>query len=204
MLSNEDKFDEMEFDVMTEIGNIGAGNATTALSKLINGRVDIHAPKVEMLTFQELARIIGGEETLVAGVLLTLSGDIQGAMLFILENEAAHHLVSQLMGVESQVAYSFTEMELSALLEIGNIISGAYLTAISKMTRLSIVPNVPSLAVDMAGAILSVPAIEFGKLGDKALLIQSQFRDVDVDISGYFIMIPTLESYSHILQSLGL
>lgn len=204
MLSNEDNFDEMEFDVLTEISNIGAGNATTALSKLINSRVDIHAPKVAMLTFQELSQIVGGEETLVTGVLLSLGGDIQGSMLFILESEAAHLLVSQLMGVQSKTEAAFNEIELSALLEIGNIISGAYLTAISKMTKLSIIPDVPSIAVDMAGAILSVPAIEFGKLGDKALLIQSKFRDVDVDISGYFILIPTLESYSHILKSLGL
>ena len=204
MLSNEDAFDEMEFDVLTEIGNIGAGNATTALSQLINGRVDMYVPKVEMLAFKDLAEIIGGAETLVTGIMLTLEGDIEGSMLFMLENTAAHHLVSQLMGMESSAEFSFTEMELSALLEIGNIISGAYLTAISKMTNLSIIQTVPSLAIDMAGAILSVPAIEFGKLGDKALLIESQFKDMDVDISGYFILIPTLESYGHILESLGL
>jgi chemotaxis protein CheC len=153
-----------------------------------------------------LAEIIGGAETLVAGILLSLDGDIQGSMLFILENSAAHHLVYKLMGGigEYNASETFSDMELSALLEIGNIISGAYLTAISQMTNLSIIPTVPSLAVDMAGAILSVPAIEFGKLGDKALLIESQFCDMDVDIDGYFIMIPTLESYSRILSSLGM
>lgn len=205
MLSNEDKFDEMEFDVLTEIGNIGAGNATTALSQLINGRVDMFVPKVEMLAFKELAEIIGGAETLVAGILLSLEGDIEGSMLFVLENSAAHHLVHKLMGSdENAPEEDFSEMELSALLEIGNIISGAYLTAISTMTGLNIISTVPSLAVDMAGAILSVPAIEFGKLGDKALLIESQFRDLDVDISGYFILIPTMDSYSRILKSLGI
>lgn len=206
MLSNEDGFDAMEFDVLTEIGNIGAGNATTALSQMINAKVDMFVPKVEMLAFKDLAEIIGGAETLVTGIMLTLEGDIVGSMLFILENTAAHHLVSQMMGTGggSPADESFTEVELSALTEIGNIISGAYLTAISKLTNLHIIPTVPSLAVDMAGAILSVPAIEFGKLGDKALLIQSQFRDMDVDISGYFILIPTLESYSRILKSLGM
>ena len=102
------------------------------------------------------------------------------------------------------VRFSFTEMETSALQEIGNIISGAYLSAISSLTNMLITASVPSLAFDMAGAILSVPAIEFGKLGDKALLIESQFKDMDVDISGYFILIPTLDSYSKILKSLGL
>jgi chemotaxis protein CheC len=204
-----DKMNDMEFDILSEIGNIGAGNATTALSKLINGRVDMLVPKVQMLAFKDLAEIIGGAETLVAGILLSLDGDIQGSMLFILENQAAHHLVYKLMGGMGGMGGtenkgSFTEIELSALLEIGNIISGAYLTAISQMTNLSIIPTVPSLAVDMAGAILSVPAIEFGKMGDKALLIESQFCDTEIDLSGYFIMIPTLESYSRILSSLGM
>ena len=114
-------------------------------------------------------------------------------------------VVHQLMGADdSNVSYEFTEMEWSALMEIGNIISGAYLTAISQLTNLSIIQTVPSLAIDMAGAILSVPAIEFGKLGDKALLIESQFRDDEIDVCGYFILIPTLESYSRILKSLGM
>ena len=136
---------------------------------------------------------------------VNLEGDIEGSMLFVLENNAAHHLVHRLMGSDgSDVTDEFTEMELSALLEIGNIIAGAYLTAISQLTNLSIIPTVPSLAVDMAGAILSVPAIEFGKLGDKALLIESQFRDEEMDVCGYFILIPTMESYAHILNSLGM
>lgn len=204
MQEKEESMEDLEFDVLTEIGNIGAGNATTALSQLINARIDMYVPKVELLTFSELAEIIGGAETLVAGILLSLEGDINGSMLFILETSAARLLVQQLMGCEGSDSEEFTEMELSALKEIGNIIAGAYLSAISSLTHLLITSSVPSLACDMAGAILSVPAIEFGKLGDKALLIESQFKDLDVDISGYFILIPTMDSYGHILSSLGL
>ena len=200
MQKDEENMDDMEFDILTEIGNIGAGNATTALAKLIDGRVDMHVPKVEMLAFKDLAEILGGAEELVAGILLSLEGDIEGSMLFVLENKAAH-----LMGSDgSTLEDSFTEMEQSALVEIGNIISGAYLTAISQLTNLNIIQTVPSLAIDMAGAILSVPAIEFGKLGDKALLIESQFEDDEIDVCGYFILIPTLESYTRILKSLGM
>lgn len=204
MQNNEESIGEIEYDVLTEIGNIGAGNATTALSQLINTRIDMHVPQVKLLSFADLAEVIGGAETLVAGILLSLEGDIDGSMLFVLESDAAHVLVQQLMGCDSGESDTFTEMEVSALQEIGNIISGAYLSAISGLTNLLITASVPSLAFDMAGAILSVPAIEFGKLGDKALLIESQFKDLDVDISGYFIMIPTMESYGRILHSLGL
>ena len=206
MQDNYDSMDDLEFDVLTEIGNIGAGNATTALSQLINTRIDMNVPRVKMLTFAELAQVIGGEETLVAGILLSLEGDIQGSLLFILESDAARVLVQRLVGLTSGLdSDTFTEIEISALQEIGNIITGAYLSAISSLTKLTISISVPSLAFDMAGAILSVPAIEFGKLGDKALLIESRFKDLDViDISGYFILIPTMESYTRILKSLGL
>ena len=206
MQKNDEGMDNFEFDVLTEIGNIGAGNATTALSQLINTRIDMNVPRVKMLTFAELAQVIGGEETLVAGILLSLEGDIQGSLLFILESDAARVLVQRLVGLTSGLdSDTFTEIEISALQEIGNIITGAYLSAISSLTKLTISISVPSLAFDMAGAILSVPAIEFGKLGDKALLIESRFKDLDViDISGYFILIPTLESYTRILKSLGL
>ncbi len=94
-------------------------------------------------------------------------------------------------------------MELSAMKEVGNIITGAYLNSLSMLTNLKIFPTPPELTVDMAGAILSVPAIQFGILGDKILLIQSQFYD-EVEINGYFILIPELESYSKILSSLGM
>lgn len=206
MQKNDESMDNFEFDVLTEIGNIGAGNATTALSQLINTRIDMNVPRVKLLTFAELAQVIGGEETLVAGILLTLEGDIQGSLLFILESDAARVLVQRLVGLTSGLdSDTFTEIEISALQEIGNIITGAYLSAISSLTKLTISISVPSLALDMAGAILSVPAIEFGKLGDKALLIESRFKDLDVmDISGYFILIPTMESYARILKSLGL
>ena len=204
MQKNDESMSDFEFDVLTEIGNIGAGNATTALSQLINAKIDMYVPQVQMLSFSELAEIIGGAETLVAGILLDLTGDITGSMLFILESRDARRMVHQLMGYVKDGEELFSDLEVSALQEIGNIISGAYLSAISTLTKLTISVSVPSLAFDMAGAILSVPAIEFGKLGDKALLIESKFKDMDVDISGYFILIPTMESYGRILESLGL
>ncbi len=196
--------DDVHFDVLKEIGNIGAGNATTALSQMINKRVDMKVPKVELLDFNELANIVGGPENLVVGILLTLEGEISGMMMFMLEQKSAHNLVNLLMGKNIDDFSSFTDMDISALQEIGNIISGAYLYSLSTLTKLMIKQSVPYMAIDMAGAILSVPAIEFGKIGDKALLIQSQFGEEEINVDGYFILIPTMESYDTILNSLGM
>ena len=95
-------------------------------------------------------------------------------------------------------------LEMSALKEVGNIIAGAYLSSLSTLTNMTITSSVPYLAMDMAGAILSVPAIEFGRISDNALLIETEFGDKDTEVSGYFILIPTLKSYAAILESLGL
>ena len=189
------------FDVLKELGNIGAGNATTALASMLQCKVDMKVPQVRVLDFKDVGALLGGEEQEMAGVYLAVEGDITGSILFLVKKDVAHHLVKKLMG--DMASDEFGEMERSALKEISNIITGSYLNALSAMTNLVIYPSVPDLAIDMAGAILSVPAIEFGIMGDKILLIQSQISD-DIEIDGFFIMIPDMESYEKILKSLGI
>lgn len=198
-----DEMDDMYYDVLRELGNIGAGNATTALSVMLNRKMDMKVPQVVLEGFDELTRIVGGEEAIVSALYLFLEGDIRGSMMFMLDDASAHCLVNSLMGREMGETEAFGEMELSALKEIGNIIAGSYLSALSSLTNLTITSSVPYLGIDMAAAILSIPAIEFGKIGDKALLIETQFGD-DLNINGYFLLIPELESYDVILKSLGL
>ena len=190
------------FDVLKELGNIGAGNATTALSQMMQCKVDMSVPQVRLMEFKELGKIMGGEEIIMAGIYLGIEGDIAGSIMFLLEKQAARHLVDKLMGM-SMEGEEFSEMEFSALKEVGNIITAAYLNSLSSLTGLRIQTSVPDLTVDMAGAILSVPAIEFGALGDKMLLIQTQFFD-EMVLDGYFILVPNLDSYGKILSALGL
>lgn len=199
-----DNVDNLQFDVLREIGNIGAGNATTALSQLLNSKIDMKVPNVELLGFQELPDMIGGAENLIVGILLTLEGDTDGMMMFMLEKESAHHIINILLQKDLQSFEDFSEMDLSALNEIGNIIAGAYLSSISTLTNLTIISSVPYMAIDMAGAILSVPAIEFGKVGDKALVIKTQISQDNKEVNGYFVLIPTMDSYIKMMSSLGL
>lgn len=194
---------ENYFDVLRELGNIGAGNAMTALSQMLQCKVDMRVPQVKLLDFGEVGTIMGGEEQIMVGVLLCVEGDITGSMMFLVEKSSAKHLIDKLMMGMAPEGDDFTEMEMSAMKEVGNIITGAYLNSLSMMTNLKIYPSPPALTVDMAGAILSVPAIEFGIYGDKILMIQSQFFD-EVEIDGYFILIPDLDSYAKILTSLGM
>jgi len=200
---NLDNVDTVYFDVLKEIGNIGAGNATTALAQLLDSKVDMLVPKVSLLEFSEVGSVMGGEEQIMAGIYQVVEGDIAGSIMFLLQENSAKMLVSKLMGTEISAEDGFDEMGISALKEIGNIITGSYLSSLSMLTNLKIISSVPDICIDMAGAILSVPAIEFGALGNKMLLIQTAFTD-DVKLEGYFILVPTLESYDKILSSLGM
>ncbi len=204
MSARLEEFSEMEFDVLKEIENIGAGNATTAISEMMGIKVNMDVPVIKFLEFKELAEVIGGAENIVTGILLGLEKDIDGMMMFVMDCSSAQRLISRILGTEVKEGCDFTEMGLSVLQELGNIIAGSYLSAISSLTGLSISPTVPYLSVDMAGAILSVPAIEYGKVSDKALLIQSEFGDEDMAVDGYFILVPTLEAFETIFKSLGL
>jgi len=197
-----DKMTNEYVDLLRELGNIGAGNAMTALAQMLNCKVDMQVPQVRLLEFKDVGAMIGGEEQIMAGIYLGVEGDITGSIMFLLEKESARHLISKLM-MGMEVGEEFGEMEISALMEVGNIITGAYLNSLAALTNLKILPSVPAICIDMAGAILSVPAIQFGTMGDKILLIQSRFMD-EMELNGYFIMVPDLESFGKMLKSLGM
>ncbi|GFI28187.1 CheY-P phosphatase CheC [Lachnospiraceae bacterium] len=190
-------------DVLKEIGNVGAGNAMTAIASMLGIRIDMNVPKVELLEVSKLGSAICPEEEIIVGIFLEVQTDINGSMMFLMKMDSARFLVNKLMGRNTEDEKEFDEMDLSALKEIGNIIAASYLNALSVMTNLMITPSIPYIAVDMAASILSVPAISFGQFGDNALLIQTEFGD-DVMISGYFILMPEQDSYEKILTALGL
>ena len=195
----------IQYDVLKELGNIGAGNATTALAQLINKKVQIGVPQVRLLEFNEISSVTGSEENVMAGILIMLSGEINGMMMFLMYPEVARSMINVLM-CDNSDSTDFNDIEISAVMEVGNIIAGAYLRSLSELTGLTIDVSVPMLQIDMAGAILSVPAIEFSKIGDKVLLIETEFDDENDKkdtITGYYILVPELDSYEKILESLG-
>lgn len=198
-----EEVNNMYLDVLKEIGNIGAGNATTAIANMLGMKIDMNVPSIRLMEVSKLGMAVGAEDETIVGIFLEVENDIEGSMMFLLDIPSARYLVNKLMMQEVSTEQPFNEMELSALKEIGNIIAGSYLSALSSLTNMVIAPSIPYIAVDMAGSILSVPAIEFGRYGDNALLIQTEIC-ADVAINGYFILMPEQDSYEKILKSLGI
>ena len=198
-----DNLNSMHFDVLKEIGSIGSGNAATALSSILNKPIKMKVPKVNLLEFKHVADVIGGAENIVIGLLVKLSNDVEGIMMFIMEQQSAFKLVNSLMHRNVQSVFEMDEMDISAVQEIGNIMTSAYLSALATLTGLKIGKSVPYISIDMAGAILSVPAIEFGKVGDRVLFIESLFGGDADSVSGYFLLVPEVRSFEKIMHSLG-
>ncbi|UFJ42147.1 chemotaxis protein CheC [Brevibacillus humidisoli] len=198
------KFGDFQLDVLREVGNIGAGHAASALAKMLQKEVDMKVPLVNVLSFDQIADFVGGAETVVVTVFLRVEGDCPGNMFFIIDESSAHNLLSQLLGMKhSEEHGQLTEMELSALLEIGNILVGSYLSSLADFTGLNLQPSVPSLAIDMAGAILSYGLIELGRAGDFALTIDTAFFEGSKEVKGHFFLIPDPESFHKLFSSLG-
>jgi len=195
-------------DVFKEIGNIGAGHAASALAGLLNRRISMSVPDASVVPFNDIVEVLEGPETLVAGVLIDVSGDLNGYILLLLGMEDAMAMVSQaLQQPERDITdpdFEMTEMERDTLLEIANILVGSFLSAISSFSGLGATPTVPQLAIDMLGAILSIVTIEYGKIGDSVLFLKTQFSDPHGDINGHFFLIPDYNSYRMLLNALGL
>ncbi|GBF72022.1 CheY-P-specific phosphatase CheC [Paenibacillus sp. 598K] len=197
------KLHDFKLDVLKEVGNIGAGNAATALSRLLDRPIDMSVPRVSLIQFDEIAERVGGSEQVVVAVFLRVEGEAPGNLFFIIEQKSAKAMLNTLLSIQVESEDEYTEMEYSALSEIGNILAGSYLSSLADFTKLTMMPTVPSIAVDMAGAILSFGLLQYGQMGDSALLIDTAFLEGGEAMEGHFFLIPDPESFEKIFQSLG-
>jgi chemotaxis protein CheC len=193
----------MQIDVLREIGNIGAGNAATSLGMLLNDNVNIKLPEVSITDFNTAMDAVGGPEVMTVGVLLTYHGEANGMIMFLLDMEDAKN-ITDILVCEGNEEEGLSEMKLSAIKEIGNILGSAYVNSIAQITGLNIEISVPYVAIDMAGALLSVPIVEFGAIGDKVLFINEGFYSSCYELASEVIMFAEVETLETIMERLGL
>lgn len=204
-----EKITLLHLDVLKEIGNIGAAHAATALSNLLGKKIDMRVPDVKMASFNEMMELAGGSENAVVGIYLRIEGDAQGSMFFILPIEQANRFIQSLIQDESFDFHTppYSEMGLSAMQEMGNILSGSYLSALSDFTGLKIYPTVPGLSVDMFGAIISIGLIELSQVSDTVIVINTSiYEEVMSDddaVKGQFLLLPEPDSFEAIFKALG-
>lgn len=209
-MSLADEIQTLHLDILREIGNIGAGHAATALSNLLNTKIDMSVPNVSVMPFNDMMEIVGGAENVVVSVYFRIEGDAPGSMYFVTSLEQATKIIRQLI---NNPEFQIEELEgdplaSSVLQEVGNILIGSYLSSFSDFTKLNLFPTVPALAIDMFGAIISYGLIEIGQVSDVAIVIDTVFfADEDKEneeLNGHFFLLPDPESFQKIFQSLGI
>ncbi len=202
-MSEDIRLTKLQLDALVEVGNIGMGHAATALSRMINKKVEMTVPYINLLPVERLPEIFGNVESLVAGVYMEIEGDANGKVLLLFPRESALHLADLLMGREIGATKVLSEIDQEALKEVGNILLGNHLTALHQFTGLNMRQSIPKLAFDMIGALMDFLIIELSKVSAEALVIETQLLEPTNKIKGYFIFLLDPDSPAKILAALG-
>lgn len=191
-----------KLDVLKELANIGMGHAVTSLAQMLGEeKISMDVPIATLVPLQDVPDLLGGAELPVAGVFIASAGDIQLKILFVLPLESARNLTSLLVPAAQG---DFDALKLSALLEVGNILTSSYLTALSLMTGLKLLPSPPTIAVDMSAAIISTVMAEADLSDDELVLLQTTLRSPKERIRGQILMLPDQGALDTIFSLLGI
>ncbi len=194
---------QFQLDALREIGNIGSGNAATALSTLLQRRIDMSVPKVWAVPFEQVSDIVGQLDMPQAVIYVKVEGEASGKAVFFFPVESAEIVVHALFGTSEPMDLYTDEMAQSALKEVGNILVSSFLVALTQFSGIPLQPSVPALAVDMIGAILDAIFLEEGTLDDTVLFIDTQLSGIP-KIEGQFIFLPDEGSLKKLLGAMGL
>ncbi len=198
-----EEMNELEIDILKEIGSIGGGNAATALSSMLNAKVNMSLPKVEILDFNEALVNVGDPEEVVAAILVEMSGELGGIMLFILTKEFSDEILIRMLGKTKEDFFELEEIDSSVLMEIGNIVISSYITAMASLVNMSVELSVPQLAVNMLGGIMSVPIAMMGQHSDRIMMITGEFKIDGKALNSNMLLLPDVESLNVLMKKLG-
>lgn len=195
---------ELQLDALKEIANIGAGHATTALSQLTKQPIMIEVPEITVTRIEDVPDLMGDADAPVVAVLTHMLGDLTGRTLLMLPEREALVLCDLLSGREVGVTEIFGEMEQSSVKEAANILGGAYMNALADFMGMMLLPSVPSLVVDLAGAVLTTAYLSFGHEHDFVLCAQTDFafQKVGYTLRGQFMLLPDTASLKAIFDAI--
>ncbi|HJR15447.1 MAG TPA: chemotaxis protein CheC [Gemmatimonadales bacterium] len=197
---------ESQLDAIREVANIGAGHAATALSQMTNRKIMINVPRVNVRPLEDASEILGTPGKVIAAILMHMMGDLTGRALLMFPEEAARTLCDILLRREPGTTHVFGAMEQSSLKEAGNILASAYLNALSDFMGMMLVPSVPSLVIDLSGAVLTSAHLNFGHDRDYAFCVETSFRveGASETLGGHFLLLPDMASLRSIFDAIRL
>lgn len=194
---------ELQIDALREVANIGAGHAATALSQMTNRRIMISVPQINIARLEEVADLLGDAQAVVVAVLMHMLGDLTGRTLLLFPEKVGQRLCDMLLRRPQGATTGFGALEQSALKEAGNILSGAYMNALSDFMGMLLLPSVPSLVIDLSAAVLTTTYLNFGHDRDFVFCVETEFRfDAEEELRGHFLLLPDLASLKAIFDAI--
>ena len=203
VIKNYSELSSLEIDTLREIGSIGTGNAATALSGMLGAPVRITLPEVRIMEYNEAIDWIGGTEPVTAGVLVRIGGQLNGVMLSVQPLEFINIILRRMLSMSIEDYNQLDDLQMSALLEVGNIMISTFINALSGLAGLKVELTVPALTVDMQGAILAVPMAEYGGQSDYLMTIGGNFSCAGNKLPCRLLLSPDLRSLNFLLRKLG-
>jgi len=202
-MEEEQKLTFTQMDLLREIGTIGSATAATALADMVASKVEICVPQVSLVPLENLSTILNNAEKLYFVLDMEIKGDIGGRIFLLLSPEDAKFLASTLLGKPKEELDFKDDMFRSSLQEVCNILGGAYVSALADMTSFTILTSIPSLAMDMVGAILDFIFIQIAQTAEEALFIKTDLQVKGLSMEGLFLLFPTSDSLQKIFNVLG-
>ena len=198
-----EEMNELELDILKEIGSIGGGNAATALSSMLEAKVIMSLPGVEILGFDAALEHLGGAEEIVAAIFVEMSGEMNGIMLFLLTKEFADEILFRMLGKVDSDIFALDEIDSSVLIEVGNIVISSYITALSSLTNVHLELAVPQFTVNMLGGIMSLPIAMMGQQSDRIMMVTGEFKIDGKALESDMLLLPDVESLNVLMKKLG-
>jgi chemotaxis protein CheC len=202
-IHNYNELDHLELDILREIGSIGTGNAANSLSQLLGQEVRITLPEVRIMGYNEAIAWIGGPELITAGVLVQLEGALNGIMLSVQQLPFANLVLEHILGQPVEDYEQLGDLEISALVEVGNIMISSFIGALSGLADIPLRPTVPAFTIDMQGAILTVPMAAFGGQSDYIMTIGGNFICNQKQVPCRILLSPDIRSLNYLLRKLS-
>ncbi len=194
---------ELQLDALREVANIGAGHAATAMSQMTGSTIMISVPTITIAQLEDVPSQIQEDEEPIAAVLMQMRGDLTGRTLLVFPKKTAARIAALMLRREMRDPSEFSALEESAIKEAGNILSGAYMNALSEFLGLMLLPSPPSLAIDMSSAVLTTAYLQFGTDRDYVFAVETEFilSDMGESLRGFFLLLPDLDSLQAILRA---
>lgn len=195
---------KIQLDALREVGNIGSGNAASALAQFLNRKIDMAVPSASIMDFKDIPAILGGPATRVMGIFLKVLGEISGRFLLLIPEDTSIKLLKTLIpGCEIEDPLKMSELESSCMREVGNILAGAFLNALSALAQTPMLNSLPSMTFDMAGSMIDSVVADMTAVSDKVLMIETSFIESEEDLRIHIFLLPEPKSLRILLQKIG-